>query len=1367
MRPSRNNLFLLLAFASIIAGAKAQQTYQDSSALNTWNSTDLNWSTGPTTWANTTSSDAIFGGTGETVTVSAVNARNVTFNSTGYVLSGGTITLGAASTFTANQNVTLNSATAGGTTSVTKAGTGSLTLGGGNAFTGQLIINAGRIAVNSGGTQGNANNATGNLASASSIAINNGGTLEFLGSSTTNVSTGANTVGSNFKPITVNSGGTLISNSINSMGYWNQNQYPNITMAGGTFTLNYPSYINSITLNSASTVNGASALQFWQTSGNAIACNVDSTIASGVRINDNNVTFNTAAATTLNITGILGNFNGNTTNSTTKAGFSKTGTGTLLLSGTNTFGGIATVSAGMLKLGNNSALGGTTNGTSVVSGAALDLNGKSLGTEALTLNGTGISSGGALINSSATPASSGGTVSLATAGSIGGSGDITLNGALSGTASLTKSGTGTLTLANANAGYTGGITVNQGKLSLTQSTAANTVTVADGATLEANGNGSTITAGNTTLGTTTGARLKIPNLLSGNPVALTVGNLALNGNTVIHAAGTFDSNTSYPLVSSTSRSGGGGFSLFPLPHGVSGSLSDDGTTVTLNITTIQNVTTTWKGGASAAWDVNTTANWKTPGTDPDLYFEYDNVLFDGTATNTNLTLDTVVTPSSVVFDHDDPVAYTLSGTGSITGSTGIVKSGSGALSLGVANTFTGEVTLNSGSITLTNGGALGGTSGITVVKDAATLDLNGQTVGTESVDLEGALVNNNATAASLSGTVFLFEDSLLGGSGSLTLSGTVGGADTATLQKTGAGTLLLSGNNAFGGIASVTEGTLKLGNAGALGSTTNGTAVSSGAVLDLNGQTVGTEPLTITGTGITSGGALINSSATNASIGGDVSLTGDASIGGRITLGGAVTGIHSLTKVGTGNLTLSSVSNTHSETIISGGTVSIASELNLGAGTLGFSAVGTGLTITGTAVSLPNNLVFPTSGTGNITILTPINSSTIFSGTLSGGGAETTLFFQGGTQGTSSGALALTGNNAGFNGLINVQRGPLILANSNAAGSAKIILDSNNNANGALQLAGSFILSNEVKINFQSQRIGVGTGLFSGISGVISENSVNGLEKVGAGTLTVSNTNTYTGTTLVTEGTLRVNGSLHADSDVSVSSSASIGGSGTIGGDLSLASGATFEVVDINDALSVSGNVIFSGFGFSNITGWDYQNAAPGTYTLIAGSPANINLANVTHVGIENALTLTNGNKAYFQNGSLQVVIVAGAAGFSSWIADAAYNVPPSQRGPNDDPDSDGVSNLIEYAIAGRNPGLADGPVGTLSGMLLSYAKRAEAAADPAISYRIIESDDLGTSDPWQEVPAYTTNNAMTISYTLPTGKPKTFAKLAVNLTTP
>jgi autotransporter-associated beta strand protein len=74
------------------------------------------------------------------------------------------------------------------------------------------------------------------------------------------------------------------------------------------------------------------------------------------------------------------------------------------------------------------------------------------------------------------------------------------------------------------------------------------------------------------------------------------------------------------------------------------------------------------------------------------------------------------------------------------------------------------------------------------------------------------------------------------------------------------------------------------------------------------------------------------------------------------------------------------------------------------------------------------------------------------------------------------------------------------------------------------------------------------------IAGAISGTGF-ALTKVGAGTTTLSNTNTYTGATNVNEGTLLVNGGLNAASNVSVASLATLGGTGTIGGAVTVAGG--------------------------------------------------------------------------------------------------------------------------------------------------------------------------------------------------------------------
>ena len=92
---------------------------------------------------------------------------------------------------------------------------------------------------------------------------------------------------------------------------------------------------------------------------------------------------------------------------------------------------------------------------------------------------------------------------------------------------------------------------------------------------------------------------------------------------------------------------------------------------------------------------------------------------------------------------------------------------------------------------------------------------------------------------------------------------------------------------------------------------------------------------------------------------------------------------------------------------------------------------------------------------------------------------------------------------------------------------------------------------------------------------------------------------------------------------------------------------------------------------------------------------------------------------------------------------------------------NDGLTNLMIYALNLNTDG-TNGSPGTLTGNLLSFSKRAEAVTNNDVSYLIEESDDLGLTDPWTEVSTYDTNDNSTISYSLPTGKPASYARLRV-----
>lgn len=145
-----------------------------------------------------------------------------------------------------------------------------------------------------------------------------------------------------------------------------------------------------------------------------------------------------------------------------------------------------------------------------------------------------------------------------------------------------------------------------------------------------------------------------------------------------------------------------------------------------------------------------------------------------------------------------------------------------------------------------------------------------------------------------------------------------------------------------------------------------------------------------------------------------------------------------------------------------------------------------------------------------------------------------------------------------------------------------------------------------------------------------------GITKTGDGELIISSTTTsYTGPTNVNAGELSVTGSLGATA-VTVADGATLSGNGTLGGDLNFAALSKLDVTD--GILTVNGNVTFDGFGFDDLIGFDPETAAQGVYDIILGN--NVDLTNVAHVGPANARSLSNGGTAYFQQGSLQVVVI-------------------------------------------------------------------------------------------------------------------------------
>jgi autotransporter-associated beta strand protein len=135
---------------------------------------------------------------------------------------------------------------------------------------------------------------------------------------------------------------------------------------------------------------------------------------------------------------------------------------------------------------------------------------------------------------------------------------------------------------------------------------------------------------------------------------------------------------------------------------------------------------------------------------------------------------------------------------------------------------------------------------------------------------------------------------------SLTISANISGS--GSINKTGTGQLILSGNNTYTGDTTITAGTLQIGSDTAIphGSNYGNVTVNSGSILDLNGHNISINGL--------SGSGTIKDTATSAAtltVGYNNQTT---------TFSGAIqngTGVVSLTKTGTGTLTLSG-NNTYS-----------------------------------------------------------------------------------------------------------------------------------------------------------------------------------------------------------------------------------------------------------------------------------------------------------------------------------------------------------------------------------------------------------------------------------------------------------------------
>jgi fibronectin-binding autotransporter adhesin len=486
----------------------------------------------------------------------------------------------------------------------------------------------------------------------------------------------------------------------------------------------------------------------------------------------------------------------------------------------------------------------------------------------------------------------------------------TFNGTIqngTGTVSLTKIGTGVQTLGSVNT-YSGNTTINNGALSIgglgSLSSSGNVIinTSANSAGALFGGSGANAgSVGNVTLAPATGPNKAVINPgITGagsngilNVASLTVGagsNLQFDlGNTTpgnfdqIVSAGPVTFNGASTITPSSLAAGsytimtgtfsgtaptlvsGGDTRLTYAFDAASWTNNPGNSSIIVNVSgSVANLT--WTGATTNTWDLHTTQNWTSAAlVNPNLFFNGDNVLFNDTGANREIAIGGAIAPGNMTFTNSAG-DYSVTGGGSIGGVGTLTKSGTSALTIGTANTFSGNVTLGAGQLNINNsaalgssptliinGGSLGNTSGaaVTVASNPAqTWRTDIAFNGTSDLNLgTGAVTQDPANLTSGAARTFTINNA------TLTVGGNISnGAGNNGIVKAGTGTLALGGQNAFSGATAINAGTLRIGTSTSLGgaqvinaSVFGGTTITLPSVA---GLFVGGS---VTGTGIAAG----------------------------------------------------------------------------------------------------------------------------------------------------------------------------------------------------------------------------------------------------------------------------------------------------------------------------------------------------------------------------------------------------------------------------------------------------------------------------------------------------------------------------------
>jgi fibronectin-binding autotransporter adhesin len=888
--------------------------------------------------------------------------------------------------------------------------------------------------------------------------------------------------------------------------------------------------------------------------------------------------------------------------------------GTLTLTGNNSFAGTTNIASGFqLNIRHANALGGTSNGTTVSSGGALQLQGGiTTAAEALSLTGTGVSTTGALRNMSGDNTYTGAitlagtsrinseagllTLDVASGNAItgsntsltfGGNGNImVVDGISIGSGKLSKDGSGILTLAAANS-YTGGSDVTGGLLNFRTTTAKGSGTHAIGASgalgLGVGTSGSLFTAQDVTnlfAGTMTGNLSNVTvTATSGVGIDTTAGDFAYSADILNHTKAL------YKLGSNKLT--------------LSGTLSYTGNTVldggTLAITT----TSPSLSGALVMGSIAASANTSA--------------------------LDLTSIASSATFNGGLTVQTNSGSANTITIGSGKTLTTKGAHSIGT-NTSLGHTT------NLTVAGSTAGV-GTWNVESSSSFQVGGASANATfdqgTVDLSG-LANFSASLDTTSGVFRLGHR-----------SGNIGTGNGYTMILAGTSNTIIAKQLLIGDQAGAGTNSLRLGGGTnllradtiAVGAFGNFNLARNVANLNFNSSSGSVTIRAADGNGAAALNLINGSLATGVSSPfATFDVTGHSanllfSTVEMMNVSGPGNSYNSAFRFDTGTL----VASAFNVGTRSGGTSNVnpAAVVSIGSGitnatnsaTLGVVTMATNSSTAGNNGGI--NSALNIAGT-NTTVA--ISSLTVASNTSATSGGATGAVNISGGQTTISGAIVLASRpisgGGTVSGSLNLTGGSLTVGGHiTTVGTVTSNLTLNG---GTLDMAGFNIGASgqTVTSTFQSGSLR-NLGEFNGGAT---------LTKTGSGTLTLTGTNAYSGPTTVSAGKLIVNGNITSSSLTTVESGATLGGSGSVGA-LTINSGA-FIAPGNSPGILNTGNYNQAGTLVAEITG------------LNAGTQYDqINVAGIVTLSGALSLDITNAGNGYALNSMIFLILNDGTDG--------------------------------------------------------------------------------------------------------------------------